>query len=131
MTNVSALIVLTFCVLLAIAVCAPFIYLVRRLRKQSPDHKLKPHSKRATGYILGLLCVLVMYLANAQQYIDPNGYFGSRVGDTEGRFWLALLLLMVVTIANYAVTALILRLRNRTSYRAPRTDNQDDQEGSD
>ena len=99
----TALVIFAVCTLFALAVCAPVIYLTRRLRRRRNGSSGAPPRKAMSisQAIPGLILVVALFLAFAQQYISPVSWLGSRVSTDIGRFWLSVLVFLVFCVFNY------------------------------
>ena len=103
MSYLTALVIFTICVLVAVAVCVPFIYIARKLRRRRDKSSGRtPTTKLSTlQAIPGLILVIVLFLTSAQQYISPAGWLGARVSTETGRLWLSLLVFLIYCVINY------------------------------
>ena len=101
MTYLSAIVILLICLAVALAVCAPLIYITRKLRGRRGARV--PVSKKLPldQFLLGLVLVSVLFLAFAQEYIAPGSWLGARVTTNEGRFWLSILVSFVFAVLFY------------------------------
>jgi heme/copper-type cytochrome/quinol oxidase subunit 2 len=110
----TALLILAICTVLAVVVAAPFIYLVRWLRRRRTNQGRESVGKKMTvaEVLPQVLLVLVMFLAFAHEIIAPEGWLGSRVKTGEGKFWFSVLIFLLLLVLNYAWTLFKYRKRN-------------------
>jgi hypothetical protein len=106
--------ILLICAALAVAVCAPLIYIVRRLKRRSTGGAQAPTGRPPSTreVISGLVLVFTLFLAFAQQYIAPDSWLGARVATNEGRFWFTVLVVLVVSVGSHLEASLMARRSN-------------------
>jgi sterol desaturase/sphingolipid hydroxylase (fatty acid hydroxylase superfamily) len=99
----SAILIFIICILLAVAVCAPIIFIARRLRRRRTARESMALTRKMpmVQAIPGLVLVVVLFLAFASQYIAPDSWLGTRVATGEGRFWLSILVFLLFAATNY------------------------------
>ena len=103
MSYLSAIVILLICVIVAVVVCAPFIYSSSKKRNRPGGGEQTPNGKTLSPSQLVpvVIVVLVNFMAFAQQYIAPESWMGTRVTTIEGRFWLSILVILVIAVLNY------------------------------
>jgi protein-S-isoprenylcysteine O-methyltransferase Ste14 len=103
MSYLTALVIFIFCTVLAVVVCAPFIYIARRRRsRRVARDQIHPGKRLSLAQATASLAmVAVLFFAFAHQYIAPDGWLGTRVRTGEGRFWLMVLLLLIAAVVGY------------------------------
>jgi ABC-type dipeptide/oligopeptide/nickel transport system permease component len=103
MSYLSAILIFIICILLAVAVCAPLIYIARRLRRRrtARENTALIRKMPMPQAIPSFLLVVVLFLAFAYPYIAPDSWLGARVATGEGRFWLSILVFLLFAAINY------------------------------
>ena len=106
MTQLNAIWILITCTVLAVIICAPFIFIARKLRKrrkkEAPAPAQRPRRMSLAQSLLIFVMVAAMFLGLAQQYVAPDGWLGARLQTREGHFWFALLTTLIAGAVDYA-----------------------------
>jgi ABC-type Fe3+ transport system permease subunit len=128
MSYFTAALILLICVALAVLVCVPFIYIVRKFRRRQGGQQqgLSINRLSVVQALPGLILVLVLFFAFAHQYIAPESWLESRLKTDEGRFWFWVLASMVFALLPNAWG----RLKARRSKLAESTRTPKDRAGS-
>ena len=106
-----AAIIFVFASVLALLIAAPWIYLLRRSRRRQ---KLRPQTIATQSLnwkqaVPGLILAAVLFFAYAAEYIAPESWLGLRVRTLEGKFWLFVLLWLVL----YSIERIVRRLASK------------------
>jgi len=124
MSPLAAALIFAIAIVLAVLLAAPLIFwLRRRRRKNDPTSASSPAESvswlQATP---GLLAVALLAAAFASEYVAPDGWLGQRVANSNGKFWLFLLVMIPVFLLERALMPRFLAWQERRrskSNRAP------------
>jgi hypothetical protein len=90
--------ILVLATLMAILIAAPIIFLIRKSRRKNTDQPptLATQSLNWKQALPGLVIVVALFFAYAAEYIAPESWLGLRVRTMEGKFWLFVLIWLVL-----------------------------------
>lgn len=108
MSLFATLLILTLVAGLALLLAAPFIYLLRKLRRKLSPKVPAWAAQRLTWRqaLPGLILVLALLIAFSTAHIAPHSWLGQRVATMEGKFWLALFLWIAMTALEHGLREL-------------------------
>ena len=99
--------------MLDILIAAPIIFLIRRSRRkpktQPPTIATQPLNWKQA--LPGLVIVVALFFAYATEYVAPESWLGLRVRTMEGKFWLFILIWLVL----YSVERMVRSFRAKNA----------------
>jgi len=98
MSPLAAIVIFAIASVLAVLLATPLILWLRRRRRKSVSSMARqsPESISLLQVAPGLLVVALLAAAYASEYVAPDSWLGQRVANTDGKFWLFLLVIIPV-----------------------------------
>ena len=122
MSPLAAALIFAIASVLAVLLAAPLIFwLRRRRRKNDPSSATEPPGKISLLQAApGLLAVALLAAALASEYMAPDGWLGQRVANSNGKFWLFLLVMIPLFLLERALMPVLVAWQERRRSRSTR-----------
>ncbi len=122
MSVLAAAIIFAIAVVLSLVLAAPLIFWLRRRRRRiDPTSTSSPPGTISWFQAApGLVAVAILAAAFASEYVAPDGWLGQRVANTDGKFWLFLLVMIPVFLIERTFFPRFLAWRERRRRRSSR-----------
>ena len=98
MSPLAATIIFAIAIVLAVLLAAPLILWLRRRRRKAgaAGASQPPESISLLQVAPGILVVALLAGGFASEYVAPDSWLGQRVANSNGKFWLFLLIIIPV-----------------------------------